>query len=134
MYSHDPLELPEPVRVRVPRVRNGDLIAASSADGDEERARLLGILAIMIAEATNPQLNLYEAKHLNDNPDLTYPEITAMAEEGRQKFLDDLKEAMTFLMYNTLEAFIAILEGIQEQSEEDSKALRIFSSFVEEIR
>lgn len=124
---HDPLELPQEIRVKIPRIRNGDLIATKSADADEERARLLGILAIMIAETTNG-ISFHEAR-----VEPEYMEMALVAKEARQNFVQQLKEAMAFLMYNDLESFLAILEGIQAQAEAESAALSVFSNFIRTI-
>lgn len=124
----DSMELPEPTRVTIPRVRNGDLVTQKSDSIGKERARLLGIFAIVIAETTNQHIH-YNLNRDYSNSEEFYVVVDAWA--SRYWMLLKLKEVMQLLMDNDLDIFLLILDGIETQNEAEANALSLFRSFVD---
>lgn len=128
---YDPLELPSSVKVMMPRIRNGDILTARCKDVDCERARLLGIMALAIAEAYNPyrayseqyRVDHYvEGRNIPPNP----IGIGAVAE----RIVDRLELIMQILMDNDLDTFVAILETLEVSNSSEAIATDLFKSFI----
>ena len=124
----DALEFPEPTRVIIPRHRNGDLIYSRVGSVDEERARLLGIAAVMIAELKNTHMFMTSRVDVADG----YAGIEARY--SLDLIIEKVEEAMQVLMDHGLDAFEAILDGLMQQSEAEQIASRLFAQFVNEIK
>lgn len=124
---YDPLELPDPVRVVIPRIRNGEILTQPTGTDQGERARLLGIFAIVIAEVKNHTV------HFNLNRDYigepgSYAELDSKV--TKITMLDCLLEVMQILMDNKYDVFLLILDGFETQNDVERDALGLFSSFI----
>lgn len=134
---YDKYELPPPTRVVIPRVRNGEILVGN---GEDDRARLLGILAIMIAEVNNPVVHnlvrleaqrqaIYEEHGVDP---FKYTDTNDLVKVD-DSLLDALLEAMTLLMENTVEVAMLIIGGRADQSDADKEVLSIFANFVDSL-
>lgn len=115
----DPLELPPATRVKIPRIRNGDIFNHTD-DGDKTRARLLAVLATLIAENVNPQV------HYNLHRDIKTIEDDIVSDI----MIDTFCSIMQLLMDNNYKTFLAILQGMEAQQEAERDAMVVFANFV----
>jgi len=128
---YDPLEMPPPVKVNIPRVRNGDIITVRCEDTDCERARLLGIMAIAIAEAYNP-FRSYSEQYREDNylVKRNIPPNPMGIRAVSDKIVDRLELIMQILMNNNLDTFVAILNALEVSNSSEAIATDLFKSFI----
>ena len=129
---YDPLEMPPPVKVvKIPRIRNGDILTVRCEDVDCERARLLGIMSLAIAEAHNP-FRSYSEQYRADNyfTDRNIPPNPMGIGAVSDKIVDRLKLIMQILLDNDLDTFVAILETLEVSNSSEVIATDLFKSFI----
>lgn len=134
------LDWPPAVRATIPRIRNGSILVDETCD---DRARLLGIAAIAIAEAVNgrmtdlvrlnaQQRTMYVDDMFGIEPAPVNPDTIHVNYQG----IEDLLEVMTMLMDYTLETALAMIAAKVDQQTENgyiSTELSIFADYVDSI-
>jgi hypothetical protein len=113
-------------RVMIPRIRNGKILEPVRDDA-KERARLLGLYAVVIAEATNYVVHFNLGKEFNGDPELAR---NLEARVYRRIMLDTMHENMQVLMDNDYETFKLFIKAYQAQYEAERDALSVFKSFL----
>lgn len=112
----------------VPRIRNGEILEPLLDDG-KERARLLSVFSIVVAEATNYSVHFNLSIEFDGDPELAR---NLDARVYRQMLLDCMKEAMQVLLDNDYGTFTLFIDGYHAQYAAEKDALSVFSSFLRE--
>ena len=129
---YDSLEMPPPTVVKIPRIRNGDIISVRCEDVDCERARLLGIMALAIAAVTNSVMSYSMQDRIGNGlrEELGMLPSNETSIVVPEDMLDRLKHIMQVLLDNDLDTFVAILDALKASNSSEEMAESLFKSFI----
>jgi hypothetical protein len=118
---------PLPAHKVTPRFRNGDALYKSTDNVDQERLRLLLILAWLICHF----ISFGAITVLRGIKQLETEEFDDIGSVQMARVVLKLKEVMQILIDNGYEVSMLILEGMEIQHESDKMALALFQNYID---